>query len=82
MWNNFKEKVLMGAQENQLQKCFSQNEILRMMIFLCVFFRFPWNLKFIFSGFHKEFFLMSLLIPTGVITPLAIEKCKKECNLA
>ena len=25
---------------------------------------------------------MSLLIPTGVITPLAIEKCKKECNLA
>ena len=78
MWNNFKEKVLMGAQENKLQKCFSQNEILRMMIFLCVFFRFPWNLKFIFSGFHKEFFLVSLLIPTGVITPLAIEKCKKN----
>ena len=25
---------------------------------------------------------MSLLIPTGVITPIAIEKCKKECNLA
>ena len=50
MWNNFKEKVLMGAQENKLQKCFSQNEILRMMIFLCVFFLIPLKFEIYFLG--------------------------------
>ena len=49
MWNNFKEKVLMGAQENKLQKCFSQNEILR-MIFLCVFFSIPLKFEIYFLG--------------------------------
>ena len=54
----------MGAQENKLiQKLqISQNEILRMMI-LPVFSQFLWNLKFIFSGFHKEFSLA--LLQTG-----------------
>ena len=50
MWNNFKEKVLMGAQENKLQKCFSQNEILRMMIFLYVFFSIPLKFEIYFLG--------------------------------
>ena len=81
MWNKSKEKVLMGAQENKFQKRFSQNEILCMMI-LPVFLQFLWNLKFIFSGFHKKLTLVLLLIPTGVITCIAIEKCKKECDLA
>ena len=69
MWNNFKEQVLMAAQENKRQKLFSQNEILCMMI-LPVFFQFLWNLTFILSGFHKKLSLVLLLIPTGVITPL------------
>jgi len=33
-WNNSKEKILIGARENKLQKLqISQNEILRMKIF-------------------------------------------------
>ena len=37
-WNNSKEKVFVGARENKLPKLqISQNEILRMKIFTCVF---------------------------------------------
>ena len=42
--------------DNELQKLqVSQNEILRMTI-LPVFSQFQWNLKFIFSGSHKNLF--------------------------
>ena len=51
LWNNSKEKALMEARENKLQKLqISQNEILRMTWFLRVFSQILWNLKFILSG--------------------------------
>ena len=38
LWNNSKEKVLMGGQENKLQMLqISQNQILCMTILPCVF---------------------------------------------
>ena len=51
MWNDSKEKIFMGAQENNLQ-----NEILHMTI-LPVFSQFLWNLKFIFLVYHLTFSL-------------------------
>ena len=51
MWNDSKEKILIGAQENNLQ-----NEILHMTI-LPVFSQFLWNLKFIFLVYHLTFSL-------------------------
>ena len=64
----------MGARENKLQKLqISQNEILRMMI-LPVFSQFLWNLKFIFSGFHKELSLALLQMTNYVYSPWKVYK--------
>ena len=52
LWNNSKEKVLMGGQENKLQMLqISQNQII-CMTNLPVFSQFLWNLKFIFLHSH------------------------------
>ena len=59
-WNNSKEKVFAGARENKLPKLqISQNEILHMKIFTCVF-SIQVKFEIFFSGFHKKL--------SGVIT--------------
>ena len=64
----------MGARENKHQKLqISQNEILHMMI-LPVFSQFLWNLKFIFSGFHKELSLALLQMTNYVYSPWKVYK--------
>ena len=50
MWNDSKEKIFIGARENNLQ-----NDILHMTI-LPVFSQFLWNWKFIFLVYHKNLF--------------------------
>ena len=69
MWNNSKEKVLIGAWENKLQKLqISQNEILHMTIFP-VFSQILWKLKFIFLGSHKKLSLVLLQITNYIYSP-------------
>ena len=76
MWNNSKEKIFMGPQENNLQKLqISQNEILRMTI-LPVFSQFLWNLKFIFSDSHKNLFFG--VISHNVLQIMAFETSVKK----
>ena len=73
--NNFREKVLIRAWENKLQKPYiSQNEILCIMI-LPVVSQFLWNLIFIFSGSHiRTFSLESCHITYHIHSPWKVSK--------
>ena len=39
------------------------------------------NLTVFFLGFHEKFSLVLLQVTNNIITSIALEKCKTECNM-